>query len=104
VLAHIAERHPWAVGLFGFHSITSSARIDAGKHRIRGWKAGFKLDAQRLGSFQVDDQVETCGSFDWQVREARALENFVLALGGSGPCWKAIDGMLDRLTIVLPSR
>ena len=28
----------------------------------------------------------------------------VPALGGSGPCWKAIDGILDRLTIVLPSR
>jgi hypothetical protein len=31
----------------------------------------------------------------------------VPALGGSGPCWKATDGevwLIDRLTIVLPSR
>jgi len=36
-----------------------------------------EFHAQRLGRFEVEDKIELCGLFDWQIRWLRALQYLV---------------------------
>src|SRR6516165_10246919 len=51
--------------------------VGGGEQRLR------EFHAQRLGRFEVEDEIELCRLFDWQIRWLRALQYLVHVCRGT---------------------